>query len=287
MSWFERQAQGRPEQEVAREHARYLRAAGVDRALDSLAGPYGLRRFLVVFTARPVGSGRHRVDVTDIVAMPLGAGGGPPPPDPTGELEPALGRALTRLHTNMSLGPAWSRGVMGYVRDARGRTQLFPLFDDDSDAAQLDGLPVPPGPGHPLEQQAYRRLLATWEARMQAVQSRTTRIRPDWDLWTVEGDVLTVHYDPLPGQEGRWQQQRRARCHPLGTFAPARLRFEWQTDRRPGGKAPFDQPDVVADWGAAHEIALMAAAGLDATWLFAGEFGDHGELLYAAVFEAG
>lgn len=287
MSWFLRQAQGRPEAEVVREHARYLRAAGVDRALDALAGPFGLRRFLVAFAARPAGGGRYQVVLTDVVAMPLAAGGGPPPADPTGEREPELARALGRLHTNMAMGPAWSRGVLGYVRDAKGRTQILPLFDEDSDAAQLDGLPVPPGPGHPLEHAQWGRLMATWEHRMQAIQARTARVRPDWDLWTVEGDRLVLCYDPVPGQPDRWQQERRARCHPLGTFSPSKARFQWQTDRRPGGVGLFEGPDLVADWAAAHEVALMSAAGLDATWLFAGEFGEDGELLYAAVFEAG
>jgi len=243
----------------------------------------------VVFGARPLGAGRHTVDIVDIVAMPLAAGGGPPPPDPSGELLPALARALTRLHANMAVGPDWTRGVLGYVRDSRGRTQLFPLFDEDSDVARLDGLPVPPGPGHPLEQPAYARLLATWESRMAQVHSRTARVRPDWDLWTVDDDALTLCYDPVPGVQGlddaqQWKDRRRFRCHPLGTFLPARQRFRWQTGRRPGGEEPFAQAELVTDWAAAHELALMSAAWLGAAWMFTGEIGDRGELLYAAVF---
>jgi len=287
MSWFQCQVQGRPEAEVLREHGRYLRAAGVDRALDALAGPFGLRRFLVAFAARPTGGGRHQVELTEVLAMPLAAGGGPPPPDPGGERQPFLAQALTRLHANMALGPAWTRGVIGYVRDAQGRTQLFPLFDDDGDVARLDQLPVPAGKGHPLEQPDYGRLLANWEGRMATVHARSARVRPDWDQWTVDGSVLTLSYDPLPdsGDPPRWREERRFRCHPLGTFVPARSRFTWQTSRRPGGASPFSDPELVADWATAHEVALLTAAGLDAEWLFAGEFGDHGELLYAAVYE--
>lgn len=281
MGWFQRQAAGRPEREVASEHARYLRAAGVDRALDVLAGPFGLRRFLVIFQARPIGSGRQQVQVADVVAMPLASGGGPPKADPTGEALPALEVALTRLHANMSSGPAWSRGLIGYLRDGKGRVELLPLFDDDADAGTIDRLPVPPGPGHPLEQPAWARLLATWESRMQAVQARTARVRPDWTDWTVDGETLTLSYG-----EGPSARTQRFRCHAVATFAPTRSRFAWQTTRRPGGESPFNQPELSADWGAAHEVALMTAAMLDAAWLFAGEFGDEGELLYAAVAAA-
>lgn len=281
MPWFQRQAAGRADQEVAREHARYLRAAGVDRALDAMAGPFGLRRFLVAFEARPIGSGRHQVKVSEVVAMPLASGGGPPPADPTGLLLPGLELALTRLHANMASGPSWSRALIGYLRDGRGRVELLPLFDDDADAGTIDRLPVPPGPGHPLEQPAWARLQATWESRMQAVQARTARIRPDWEDWTVDGEALVLSYG-----QGPTARTQRFRCHPLATFAPSRSRLSWQTTRRPGGAAPFDQTELPVDWGSAHEIALMAAAMLEASWLFAGEFGGEGELLYAAVATA-
>ena len=289
MTWFERQAQGRPEAEVAREHARYLRAAGVDHALDSLAGPFGLRRFLVGFAARPAGGGRHQVELTEILSMPLAKGGGPPPADPSGEHQPALARALTRLHANMAVGPAWTHGVVGYTRDSRGRTQLYPLFDEDSEAARLDMLPVPSGPGHPLEQPTYQRLVANWEARMAAVHARSSHVRPDWDQWTVDGDTLSLSYDRVEGiqAEPRWREVRHFPCHALATFFPARERFTWQTSRRPGGGAPFAEGEVVADWAAAHEISLLAAAVVGAAWLFAGEFGEHEELLYVAVFDRG
>ncbi len=285
--WFERQQHGRSEREVLQEHARYLRAAGVDRALDALAGPFGLRRFLVYFAARPVGAGRHSVEVQDLQAVGLAAGGGPPPADPSGDKLMALERALTRLHANMSLGPAWKRGVVGYVRDSGGHTQVLPLFDEDSDGATVDALPVPGGRGHPLEQPEYSQLLANWEARLAPIQARTSQIGSDWDLWSVEDGTLTLCFDPLPseGGEERWRDVRRYRCEPLATFQQQRLRFTWQTARRPGSPALFADDVLVADWGRAFELALLTAAGLGASWLFAGEFGDAGSVLYVAVFE--
>lgn len=276
MSWLLRQAVGRSESEVQREHARYLRAAGVDRALEAMAGPYGLRRFMVAFQAVPAGAGRLRVELVELLAMPLSLGGGPPPPDPDGRHRAALETALTRLQINMASGPAWSRGVLGYVRDGRGRSEILPAFDEDADVASLDALPVPSGPGHPLEQPAYAHLLATWEPRMRALQERSARLALAFDGWEVHDDRLRLEL-----AEGRALEFP---CQPLLSFAPARGRLSWQTARRPGGERPFDAPEVLVDWSGAHELALLAGACLDAAWLFNGEFGEQGELLYAAVF---
>ncbi len=281
--WWQRQVQGRSESEVLREHARYLRAAGVDRALDALAGPFGLRRFLIAFAAHPVGGGRHRVRVEDLQAVGLAAGGGPPPPDPSGERIVAVEQALTRLHANMRTGPSWSRGVVGYLRDSGGARELLPLFDDDADGVSIDQLPVPPGRGHPLEQPEYADLIATWEARMAPVQARTGQIRSDWDLWSVDDGRLSLHYDPVG--EDAWADERRYRCEPIATFQQHRQRFTWQTARRPGSSKLFSDDVLVADWGRAYEVALLTAAGLGASWLFVGGYGEHGAVLYAAVFE--
>ena len=80
MGWFERQLEGRAPEDVEKEHGRYLRAAGVDRAIDALNGPYGVRRYIIRF-----GENEGRVRVSDIEAVPLSCGGGPPP---FGELDP-------------------------------------------------------------------------------------------------------------------------------------------------------------------------------------------------------
>lgn len=284
-SWFERQLAGRSEAQVIAEHARYLRAAGVDRALDHLAGPFGLRRFLVAFAARSVGGGRSRVEVGDLVSVGLNVGGGPPPPDPTGQGLAELERALGRLHANMSTGPAWSRGVIGYLRDSQGRTQLFPLFDEDSDLARLDALPVPPGPPHPLETPEYAQLLANWEPRMAEIHARSSQIRSDWDLWSVEDDQLVLCYDPVPGTDDQWRDVRRYRCEPLATFSQRRQRLSWQSPRRPGSFALFSDGTLSADWAAAFELCLLTAAGIGASWVFVGEYGEHGAVLVAGVWE--
>ncbi|MCB9778507.1 MAG: hypothetical protein H6742_08100 [Alphaproteobacteria bacterium] len=287
MSWFDRQVRGRDRDEVMREHARYVRAAGVDVALDGVAGPYGLRRFIVRFAARPTGAGRFQVELTDILAMPLAAGGGPPPQDPTGDHRVRLEQALRRLHANMSVGPAWSRGAIGYVRDGKGHTQLVLWFDEDVDGARIDDLRVPPGQGHPLEQPAWFRLLAHLEHKMAQLHSRSSSMPTDHDLWEVDDGVLLQHFGALgPGPDGeeRFARTQRFRCEPLAVYFPRHQRLAWQTTRRPGGSL-FADDELVADWTGAHEVALAAATELGAAWLFSGEFGDRGERLYCAVFD--
>ncbi len=277
MSWVERQARGRTAAEVDRATARHLRDAGVDRALDRLAGPYGLRRFVVRFERQGGGARVERID-----ALPLKWGGGPPADDPSGRARAEVDRALSALYRAMRPETPWERGAIGYVRDARGRVRLFPSFDEDADAARLDALPVPGPPGHPLEEPAFLDLLAYHAPRMAEVQRRTEAVADDWDLWEVRDDTrLLLHYDV--DEEGRPGETIRRRCRALATFTPGTGRFAWQGRFFP--ERVYQERIFQVDYAAAAELCLLTAARLGASWLFVQPYDERGSLLFAAVFE--
>ena len=71
MSWFARQAQTSTPEKVTRDQGRYLRAAGVDRALDQWAGPYGVRRFVVRFADGGPVPATHQRDPHASIQEPL------------------------------------------------------------------------------------------------------------------------------------------------------------------------------------------------------------------------
>ena len=281
MSWFERQARGRDPDAVSREHGRYLRAAGVDRALEQLAGPFGVRRFLLHFEARGA-----RVRVRAIDAIPLAWGGGPPPPDPTGGARKAVEVALTRLHLNMSTGPRWGRGAASYLRDARGDASIQLVFDDDADDASLDLLPMPPRPGHPLEVPETRALVAHWEPAMAELHAASARMGRGHDAWEIQDDRrLLLHFGGDPDEGPPPTETRRRRCQVLGTFDPRTGLFTWRTDGPLFDEKVFGWDAFPATWAAATELALLAAARLGAAWLLVEPVGEHGMVLMAAVFD--
>ena len=49
MGWFDRQLDGREPEALDDELGRLVRAAGVDRCLHTICGPYGIRRFVIRF----------------------------------------------------------------------------------------------------------------------------------------------------------------------------------------------------------------------------------------------
>ena len=248
------------------DHARYLRACGIDRALERLNGPYGVRRYLLVFLKRG-----DQVVVTDLETVPLAWGGGPPPDDVDGTAMVEVERALTRLHRNMALGPAWERGVLGVLRDRFGQTQLFPAFDVDADEAMLEDLPVPPKPGHPLETPAWLEELARYGPEMGRIQARSAAQHADRDNWAIEDGFL------------RFDDGRSVRCRPLATFSPTSRRFEWQVDKPLFDGDVYEWPDFVASLDAAMEVGLVSCARLGASWLFVGRIEDDGGVLLVAV----
>ena len=271
MSWFARQAQTSTPEKVTRDQGRYLRAAGVDRALDQWAGPYGVRRFVFRFARQGM-----RIRTEPCESVSLRQGGGPPLPDPTGDYRGRLERALLALYNNMATGPVWDRGAIAYLRDAAGAVQIIPTFDEDSDKADLDALPVPDGPGHPLEDPALSRLLLEWEGRMLDVRARTNAIPHDWAEWEVKDD----HELRLIQATGA---VRSARCQTLATFEPARQRFTWQCGAPLFDEALYTLPNFPCTWEGAYEVGLLTATRLGAQWLFTQAYDERGSVLMVAV----
>lgn len=277
MGWFERQAAGRDPQEVSREHGRYVRAAGVDRALQALAGPFGVRRFLVRFSVRGA-----RVRVTAVEAIPLSWGGGPPPADPSGDNRAQLEKALARLHANMAMGSRWTRGAASFLRDARGAATLRLVFDDDADDSRLDDLSMPPKPGHPLEAPETRELFATWEHGMVAVHQRSARFPQDHAAWEIEEDRLTLHYGGDPDEGEQPTRTERRRCKVLATYSPVAGELAWQCDPL-FEEAVFSWKRFPSTFDAAMQVGLLAAARIGADLLLALSTDEHGTVLTVAV----
>ena len=273
MGWFDKQVAGRDPATVTREHARYIRAAGVDKALGALSGPVGVRRYVVRFRAQ---GGAARVE--SIEAIPLVFGGGPPPPDPRGRNLQTLERALTALHRNMLTGPRWDRGVVAVLRDAQGEMEIIPTFEDDADQVQVDDLPVPGPPGHPLESREYQLDLERYAHDLGLVHQQTHATSMDWDWWEVEDDgTVIVHWDGPPSRAVR----HRGRV--LGTFEPRRSRWTWQTPEPLFVGPACETNPFPATLDAAMELGLLMTARLGGRWLFAGGFDDHGGQLLVAV----
>ena len=151
MGWFDRQLSGREPEDLEDELGRFVRASGVDRALTTICGPFGVRRFVIRFEQRG-----DVVTLTDLETHPLPMGGGPPDPRGAEEGIQPLEAAINRLHRNMSTSLPWTRGAVAVIRDALDQLEIMPLFDDDADDAALADLGLPEGPGHPLEGHAYR-----------------------------------------------------------------------------------------------------------------------------------
>ena len=66
MGWFDRQLDGREPEALEDEIGRLVRAAGVDRCLHTICGPYGVRRFVIRFELKG-----DRVTLTDLETHPL------------------------------------------------------------------------------------------------------------------------------------------------------------------------------------------------------------------------
>jgi hypothetical protein len=272
MGWFERQLDGQAPEAVEKEHGRYLRAAGVDRAIGVLNGNYGVRRYVIRF-----GETEGRVRVSEIDTMPLSCGGGPPPPDASGDRINRLEKALTALHRNMSTGPAWDTGAIGVLRNALGTTDLLPLFDEDAAEAELAHLPNPGPPGHPLETPEYHQMVAANEAHVVAIHEETLRRGKAWSEWEISEDDSTL----VLSTGGR---VTRHRCRTIGTFDPGRHRFEWQVDSPMFDEDVFAWPDFRADLDPVVELGYLTTARLGGGWLFVQTFDDDGSVVLAAVW---
>jgi len=272
MGWFERQLQGQSPEEVELEHGRLLRAAGVDSALTQLSGPYGVRRYVVRF-----GETDGKVRVSEIEAVALSCGGGPPPVDPVGDRMVGLERSLQALHRNMSTSSRWETGAIAVLRNAEGATDILPLFDEDAAEAALSDLPNPGPPGHPLETPEYLGLIAAHEAQMVSVHAETSRLGRAWSEWDVSEDDTSL---ALVFESG----VQRYRCQTLATFNPSRSMFQWEVSEPLFQEDVFNWASFSAAMDPSIELGMLATARLGADWLFVQAFDADGTMVLAAVW---
>jgi len=273
MGWFERHLDGRDPEELETEIGRYLRAAGVDRALTQMCGPFGVRRFVIRYAMEA-----ERVVLTDLETHPLPFGGGPPDPRGAEEALQPLEAAITRLHRNMLTSMPWTRGAVAVIRDAEDHLDIVPLFDEDADAAQLADLDIPGPPGHPLEGMEYQQMIAGNEAGMATVHGQTSRRRGSWTGWEVpeENDALVLQHDG---------GSTRHRAQVLGTFHPSRLRFEWASENSLYDEPIFTTPVFSITMDVMMEFGFAVTARLGADWLFMDEYNDKGDIVLISVWD--
>jgi hypothetical protein len=255
--------------------ARQIQETGVSEALDALAGPFGLRRFVVHFEL--VGA---QVRVSGLDAVPLRIGGGPPPADLNGERMAALEQALGRLQRSME---AWRMGAIGYVRDARGKTRLLPVFGEEARNARVDTLPMPGPPAHPLETHEYLHLRESLVAPCRQVHSRSQAMGQDWEDWEIKADTQLILHLELDAS-GEPTRTRQHSCQVLGTFDPTWMRFTWRVEEPLFREGVFDLGDFSSTWDAAMELGLLCTARLEAQWLFVQPIDDRGSVLLVSVF---
>ncbi len=272
MSWFERNLKGRNPDELDKELGRFVRASGVDRALEQMCGPYGCRRFVIRYELQ--GSA---VVLTELETHALPFGGGPPDPRGAEDGFQPLAAAVNRMHRNMGTSLPWKRGAVAVLRNADDRLDILPLFDDDADQASLADLDMPGPPGHPLEGPLYRDLVSANEAGMAAVHAETSRRRGSWTGWNISDDDSTLTLQHATGTS-------RFRVRVLGTFHTESGRFVWATDG-----ALFDEPvystgSYSADMDAVMELGMATCSRLGATWLFIDTIGSENDLVFAAAW---
>lgn len=271
MGWFERQLSGREPETLDDEIGRLVRAAGVDRCLHTVCGPYGVRRFVIRFELQG-----DRVMLTELETHPLPQGGGPPDPRGAEEGIQPLEAAINRLYRNMVGTMPWTRGAVAVLRDSFDVFEILPLFDDDADDAALADIGVPEGPGHPLESYAYREMVAAHESQMAAVHAETSRRRGGWTDWSVSDDDSTLVLTQSSGET-------RHRIRVLGTFHPSTDRFAWATDQAPFDELLYTTRSFSATLDTVMELALVTTARLGGTWLFLEKFGDGDDIVLCAV----
>ena len=273
MGWFDRQSKTHGI-DLSQSIGRYLRAAGIDKALHAWCGPFGVRRLLLHFH-----HAQGRIQITSVESIHLQYGGGSPP-DLTPDVRASLEKALLKLHQNMSIGPSWSQGVLGFIRNHENQHSIVPFFDEDISLAKLDLLPVPET-GHPLEDPMYRRLVGSFEAQMEPIWARTHTVAHEWDEWEIDGGELKLIFGSVEQPREVW----RRRCQVLATLS-SNSKWVWQCGDPLFDGSPFNWQEFICDYGAAMELGGLCAARLGADWVFVSAVEDSQLMLLVAVWES-
>lgn len=267
MSWFDTWSDGTDPEESWRRLDAAVGQSGVDTALAQACGPRGLRRFVLYFERR---AGKMRLGTLDAQRLPRG--GGPPPTAAWEAAAPAVEAALERLGRTMPPPFQFERGAVGVVRDETGKLDVHFRFDADADQFSVNGLRQPVGEPDPMEDPAWLRALAAWEAAM-------GRVRAAWEVGRAE-ETWSFTKDRLRVSGPAGTTERPAEC--LATWTPATGRYAWLVAEPVAEEAPCVEPELAVSLAEAGELAAYAAARRQARGVFQGSTPE-GTVVYMAV----
>ncbi|MEC7985854.1 MAG: hypothetical protein VX278_11870 [Myxococcota bacterium] len=269
--WFERHASHFEGDPLAQLHST-LHQANVHEALNDMAGSIGVSRFLIYFEI----DGK-KVKIGNLEAEKLEYGGGPPQNLGNSFID-VLKIAISNLARLMPHTP-FEKGCLGFLRDYENNYELLCFFDEDSETATLDLLPIPKY-GHPLQDPEYRRLLGDMELQLSKVIQQSARVSSEWDEWSIENNQLRLVYR----EEGGMEEYRTYPIVVLSTFAWSEYVWNWQVDDPLFQESTFTCREFLATWELAMELGYASTARLSADWLFVGTIEDSTVLL-GAVWE--
>jgi hypothetical protein len=267
MNWFERNKNlfnADPFEEL---HA-WLHEAEIHTALNEMAGPTGISRFLLYFRIE-----RGKSIIEHIDSVPLVKGGGPPKNTSDGTLA-RLKKSISSLSSIMSRF-SFQKGCLGFVRDYRNEYELLCFFDEDLEALSLEVLPVPQY-SYPLEEPVYLKHLGSNEYQLSQVISQSSRIVPDWEEWSIEKDTLLLNFTDKP--------TKRHNIMVLGTFLWSQFLWNWQVDEPLFSEDAYSCMEFLATWDQVMELGYLTTVRLNGNWLFVGQV-DDATVLLCSVYD--
>ena len=257
MNWFERNKHLFTKDPFDELHA-WLHKSEVHLALNTMAGPTGVSRFMVYFRMQ-----RGKVLIEHIDSIPLPKGGGPPKDTSTAALE-ELKRSLLHLRHAMSRF-SFEKGCVGFVRDYQNEYELLCYFDEDLEDLSLDVLPVPKY-SYPLEAPSYLKLIGDNEYQLGQIIAQSSRVVSNWEEWSIDADQLVLEFSGSPTQQHR--------ITVLGTFSWSQFWWKWEVDQPLFLEEAYNCQEFLATWDQIMELGYLTTVRLHGDWLFVGRLDD-------------
>ena len=244
--------------------------AQVPEGLIRIAGPFGVRRFIIGFSIS-----RGKVQIQRVETITLGHGGGPPSKDTT-ESRKFFGDTILALHKIFLNNMLFSKGALGFVRDANGNYSILPYFGEDSEYAQLDDLPKTQRRTS-SRFHSIQNLRAKSQQDIQRIQSKTHSIHQDWDQWSIANNQLTLQYTyPM-------FTTQHHRCQVLSTFSMQTKTWTWQVEEPLLSEPIFVHYSFCFLWMQLWKLGFICCAHLKCDWLLAAEVEGSEEGLHLIV----
>ena len=245
----------------------WLHKAQLHLALNGMAGPTGVSRFLLYYRID-----RGAVTIEKIDSIPLPKGGGLPQ-NTSDDVMNNIKMSILQLQSLMSKF-SFSKGCLGFVRDFRNEYELLCFFDDDIEGISLENLPIPEY-SYPLEEPVYLKLLGSAEYQLGQVVMESSRVVSNWEEWSIEEDTLILCFP-----DGR---KTRYHITVLGTFNWSTFLWKWEVKEPLFPEDAFSCPEFLATWDQAMELGYLSTVRLNASWLFIGRL-DNAMVLLCSVY---